>query len=104
LPSSDHDRDEHHALHRILRGIAPTQDRYERLLVRSDEQSEGRIVDPAKYAPTRRVDGESILLVDDTWTTGANVSSAAGALKAAGARRVGVVVVGRHINLEFDDN
>ncbi|NED11784.1 hypothetical protein [Streptomyces sp. SID9124] len=38
------------------------------------------------------------LLVDDTWTTGNHVRSAATALKAAGARRVAVVVLGRHLN------
>lgn len=35
------------------------------------------------------------MLIDDTWTTGASTQSAAYALKAAGARRVGVVVIGR---------
>lgn len=47
---------------------------------------------------------ENVLLIDDTWTTGANAQSAALALKAAGAGKVGVVVIGRHIREDYGDN
>ena len=39
-----------------------------------------------------------VLLVDDTWVSGASAQSAAAALKAAGARRVALVVIGRHVD------
>ncbi|MGA8465859.1 MAG: hypothetical protein WB688_16960, partial [Trebonia sp.] len=39
-----------------------------------------------------------MLLVDDTWVSGASAQSAAAALKAAGARRVALVVIGRHVD------
>jgi len=39
-----------------------------------------------------------VLLVDDTWVSGASAQSAAAALKAAGARRVALVVLGRHVD------
>jgi hypothetical protein len=39
-----------------------------------------------------------VLLVDDTWVSGASAQSAAVALKAAGARRVALVVLGRHVD------
>lgn len=42
--------------------------------------------------------GAGVLLLDDTWTTGARVQSAAYALKRAGVSRVVVVVLGRHVN------
>jgi hypothetical protein len=44
------------------------------------------------------LDGAGVLLLDDTWTTGARVQSAAYALKRAGAARVAAVVLGRHVN------
>jgi hypothetical protein len=44
------------------------------------------------------VAGTDVLLVDDTWVSGASAQSAAAALKAAGARRVALVVIGRHVD------
>jgi hypothetical protein len=44
------------------------------------------------------VAGADVLLVDDTWVSGASAQSAAAALKAAGARRVALVVIGRHLD------
>ena len=45
------------------------------------------------------VAGADVLLVDDTWVSGGSAQSAAVALKAAGARRVALVVIGRHLDL-----
>ncbi len=42
-------------------------------------------------------DGADVLLLDDTWTTGASAQSACAALRLAGARSVAIVVVGRHV-------
>ena len=44
------------------------------------------------------VAGADVLLVDDTWVSGASAQSAAAALKAAGARRVALMVIGRHLD------
>lgn len=44
------------------------------------------------------VAGRDVLVVDDTWVSGGSAQSAAAALKLAGARRVAVVVLGRHVN------
>ena len=44
------------------------------------------------------VAGADMLVVDDTWVSGGSAQSAAAALKLAGARRVAVVVLGRHLN------
>ena len=105
VPSSEQRRDETHPLRRIVGEIVePTRGRYRRLLMRSGTPVPDRTVDPGKYSPTEDLAGENILLIDDTWTTGADVQSAAGALKTAGADRIGVVVLGRHIHEDYQDN
>jgi hypothetical protein len=47
---------------------------------------------------TGSVAGADVLVVDDTWVSGGSAQSAAAALKLAGARRVAIVVLGRHVN------
>lgn len=49
---------------------------------------------PANYVATG-VSGQHVVLIEDTWTTGAHLESAAAALKAAGASGVTSVVVSR---------
>jgi hypothetical protein len=50
-------------------------------------------VDPAASS---QATGKDILVVEDTWVSGASAQSAAAALKLAGARHVAIVVLGRH--------
>jgi hypothetical protein len=45
-----------------------------------------------------RVAGQDVLLVDDCWVSGGSAQSAAAALKLAGAVRVAVIVLGRHVD------
>ena len=45
------------------------------------------------------IEGSSVLLVDDTWTSGASAASSAAALKEAGAVHVTVLTLGRQLNL-----
>ncbi len=57
-----------------------------------------------RFAAPRRLPQARVLLLDDTWTTGSRAQSAAAALKLAGAARVVVVVLGRHLGaLTMDD-
>jgi Phosphoribosyl transferase domain len=49
------------------------------------------------YGATDRVAGKRVLLVDDVYTTGAHLQSAAVALGAAGARQVRALVLGRFV-------
>lgn len=51
-----------------------------------------------RYAARLLPDGAAVMLIDDTWTTGGNAQSAVLALRAAGAGRVAVVVIGRHFD------
>jgi hypothetical protein len=59
---------------------------------------QGRDLDPDRFQVLARPAGAGVLLLDDTWVSGASAQSAAAALKLAGARYVAVVVLGRHLN------
>ena len=59
---------------------------------------QGRDLDPDRFRTGPVPSGASVLLLDDTWVSGASAQSAAVALKLAGARHVAVVVLGRHLN------
>jgi hypothetical protein len=105
VPSGDRERDESHPLRWIVgEVVGPTRRRHERLLWRSDAEVAARSIDPNKYIAGRPLPGESILLIDDTWTTGANAQSAAAALKAAGAGPIAAVVIGRHVSRDWRQN
>jgi hypothetical protein len=62
----------------------------------SEDGPAGLDPDPRRFR-LERVAGASVLLLDDTWTSGASATSAAAALRLAGARSVAVVVLGRHL-------
>jgi len=105
VPSSDAARDAAHPLPAIVGELAgPTRDRHQRLLRRSDRPVAPHSADPEKFACTRRLSGEPVLLIDDTWTSGANAQSAAAALKAAGAGPVAALVIGRHLKRDWHEN
>ena len=57
-----------------------------------------RGVNPGWVRAGDPVAGADVLVVDDTWVSGGSAQSTAAALKLAGARRVAVVVLGRHVN------
>jgi hypothetical protein len=104
VPSNDPDRDAQHPLHRIVGElVGQTSSRFERLLRPSGVTLDPRTVDARRYVATRQVAGADVLLIDDTWTTGANAESASLVLKAAGAEAIGVVVIGRHIHEDYGD-
>jgi predicted amidophosphoribosyltransferase len=105
VPSGDPARDERHPLRSIVGElVGPTRDRHQRLLRRTDTETEPRAFSTHKFEATADLNHESVLLIDDTWTTGASAQSAAAALKAAGADRVAAVVIGRHLNREWHEN
>jgi predicted amidophosphoribosyltransferase len=105
VPSSDPVRDEAHPLRWIVGElVASTRSRHERLLTRSRAEAPSREFSPSRYLTARSLLGEDVLLIDDTWTTGASAQSAAAALRAAGCGAVGAVVIGRHVNREWGNN
>jgi predicted amidophosphoribosyltransferase len=105
VPSGSRERDPSHPLRRIVGElVAPTRERYETLLRRSRLELEPRMFHERKFEPTRALDGEPVLLVDDTWTTGASAQSAAAALRRAGSGSVAAIVIGRHVNRGWNEN
>lgn len=83
--------------------IGVTRKRHRDLLWATQKAGElGRTASSARYTSSP-LWGEHVLLVDDTWTTGNHVQSAAAALKAAGAGSVAVIVLGRHLNIDYGD-
>lgn len=68
------------------------------LSVRPEGAARGRLVSTGWLRVRGRVDGSDVLLVDDTWVSGASAQSASAALKLAGVARVAIVVLGRHVD------
>jgi len=103
VPSKTTQKDEARPGLRTIVGtvVEHTASRFERLLRPTDSDLVGRYFDPARYATARRLDGESVLLIDDTWVSGSSAQSAAAALRNAGAARVGCVVIGRWLTPSF---
>ena len=58
-----------------------------------------RDLDPLRFRAALVPDAR-VLLLDDTWTTGASAQSAAMALRRAGARSVTTVVIARHVGID----
>jgi predicted amidophosphoribosyltransferase len=105
VPSGDRDRDLGHPMRGIVgQLVGPTHDRYQLLLTRSEVDVAPRTVNPDKFRELRALRGEPVLLIDDTWTTGASAQSAAAALRRAGAGPVAAVMIGRHVNREWNEN
>jgi hypothetical protein len=105
VPSGDRDRDDRHPLRWIVGDlVGPTRERHERLLGRTTTESAPRTFNQHKFEATRPLNSNAVLLIDDTWTTGASAQSAAAALKAAGAGPIAAVVIGRHLNREWRQN
>lgn len=58
-------------------------------------------LDPDQFEVVHDVSGERVLLLDDTFTTGAKLFSAVAALRRAGATVIGPVVLGRHVQTSW---
>lgn len=105
VPSGFPDRDERHPLRSIVGElVGPARERYEPLLARTRTDVPVREARADKYRAQRKLSGEAVLLIDDTWTTGASAQSAAAALRGAGSGPVAAVVIGRHLNRDWYEN
>ncbi len=82
-----------HPLRALLRGFLALP--WTELLAQPGADRWARDLDPGRFRAPRPLAGAAVLLLDDTWTTGASAQSAAVALKRAGARSVAAVVLGQ---------
>jgi hypothetical protein len=104
VPSGAREHDANHPLRRIVGElVGPTRSRYRPLLRRSRVEVEPRAFDARRFETLEQLQGQPVLLIDDTWTTGASAQSAAAALKHAGAGPVAAIVIGRYLNREWHD-
>ena len=85
----------------IATQVGPLRQRYVPTLHRSPGPTTPHQFDSGRYEVDGTLAGETVLLIDDMWTTGANAQSAAAALKAAGAGRVAALVIGRHVHRQW---
>lgn len=105
VPSSRGVDPDRNPLERIVREhVRLTADRFERLLVRSETPLAAHVYDEGRFEAVRPLDGEPILLVEDTWTTGSQAQAAANAMIQAGSGPVSCVTIGRHISRGYEDN
>jgi predicted amidophosphoribosyltransferase len=96
VPSSRPGR-EQHPLEDVIRRTVH-RDELAQLLMRTEEPIAHNAPNPAAFAPLGDIEGRRVLIVDDTFTTGARVQSVAAALTSAGATAVAAVPIGRVID------
>jgi predicted amidophosphoribosyltransferase len=105
VPSGARQRDAEHPLQRMVsRRVGPVRERHRRLLERTDVPSRPHEFDAERFRASEGINGASVLLIDDTWTTGASAQGAAAALKTAGASTVAAVVIGRYLTIGWHEN
>lgn len=92
-------REGNHPLQQALEALpARSLPPFQSPLVPGHGTIERREPHPDGFVSVTRLDGRSILLLDDVYTTGASAQSAAHALHAAGATVTAILVVGRRLN------
>ena len=84
----------------VARSCPATAARHEPLLAPGPRFGVAREWSPQRFVARRALDGEAVLLIDDTWTSGASAQAAAHALRGAGAAAVALVVLGRHVQVD----
>lgn len=84
------------ALQPVVTRVRELAGRFRQVLAAQPDADE-RTMDPEQFAVTEDVAGRRVLLLDDTFVSGAKLFSAVAALRRRDAVVVGPVVIGRHI-------
>ncbi len=93
---------EHQPLRKAVSAIMALREKVQDVIRYVPRQSSARQqFTPEVFQCPRDLVGERILLIEDTWTSGATAVSAAGALLNAGAEAVGIVAIARKVDAEF---
>ena len=92
-----------HPLVTALRRVPRFFQDYEPLVVAGSVPLDHKKASDDGFRPARPLAGERVLLIDDTFTSGARVQSAASALNNGGATVVAIVPIGRVIDPSFGD-
>ena len=95
VPSVRSKRPNKHPLNTIVSAILGA---HVEVVLHTADEVEGRTFNPHLFTCDPVPGGSPVLVVDDSWTSGANVLSAAAALKDAGASSVNAMVLGRLLN------
>jgi phosphoribosylpyrophosphate synthetase len=103
VPSS-RGRADPHPLERVVRMDTRHARTYRSLLRPGSHQVHHRHGSDQAFDVQVPVAGREVLLIDDTFTSGAEVQSAASALHLRGAYVTAVVVIGRYLDLDFSDS
>jgi hypothetical protein len=100
VPSSTPERDEDSRLRTMVEWSTPLTARHQRVLAPTGDVEPGRTYDPNRFSATVDLSGASALLIDDTWASGGHAQCAGAALTQAGVKKIGMIVIGRHVRPE----
>jgi predicted amidophosphoribosyltransferase len=91
----------HPLAHMLGYSIMRTRTRFVDILEPLPEAPADRGLRPDRFRVNADIAGKNVLLVDDTWTTGARMQSASARLKLAGAAKVAGLVMGRWFTADY---
>ncbi len=87
-----------HPLNEIVRRLA-RPGALEITLIAAESTSNPRAIDASHYTASKDAAGRHVLVVDDTWTSGGHTTSAALAVREAGATHVSVLALARWLTV-----
>jgi orotate phosphoribosyltransferase len=95
VPSVRSGRQGEHPLHAILSAVLGD---HAEVVLQVTAGVEGRSFNPGRFSCEPVPGRAPVLLIDDSWTSGGNLLSAAATLRQAGASDVNAMVLGRLLN------